>query len=72
MKAIERKGNEKGHVILTCESSYLFGLLKPKTKFLATKEYPRGYWNWRKLPNKTLIGTKLSFQLDDWCRDLEK
>ena len=34
-----------------------------------TEEYPKGYWNWRKLPNKTLVYDNLSFQLDSWCKD---
>jgi hypothetical protein len=71
MKAVKKEINEKGHIILTCEDSVLFGLLKIQTKFIATKEYPKGYWNWRKLPNKTLVSDTMSFQLDSWCKDFD-
>lgn len=41
--------------------------LKPiERKFIATKEYPKGYWNWMELPNNERVGDKLSFQLNDW------
>lgn len=71
MKAIKKETNEKGNIILTCETTLLFGLINLKTKYIATKEYPRGYWNWAKLPNKTLVNDMLSFQLDSWCADFE-
>jgi hypothetical protein len=69
MKAIKKETNENGNIILTCETSVLFGLIKKEVQFIATEEYPRGYWNWRKLPNKTLVYDSLSFQLDSWCKD---
>lgn len=71
MKAIKKETNGKGHIILTCEDSVLFGLFKPQKQFIATKEYPKGYWDWRKLPNKTLVGDGMSFQLDSWCKDFD-
>ena len=71
MKAISKEINEKGYMILTCENSVLFGLFKPQTKFIATKEFPTGYWDWRELPNKTLVGDHMSFQLDSWSRDFD-
>ena len=69
MKAIKKETNEKGNIILTCETSGLFGLIKKEVQFIATEENPKGYWNWRKLPNKTLVYDNLSFQLDSWCKD---
>ena len=69
MKAIKKETNENGNIILTCETSFLFGLIKKEVQFIATEEYPKGYWNWRKLPNKTLVHDNLSFQLDSWCKD---
>ena len=71
MKANKKEKNEKGHIILTCEYSVLFGLFKLQKHFIATEEYPKGYWNWRKMPNKTLVGGGMSFQLDSWCRDFD-
>jgi len=57
-----------GKTILTTETKRL--LLKPKIRsFVATKEYPKGYWNWLELPDKTLVGDHLIFQLDAWMRD---
>lgn len=72
MKAIKKETNEKGHIILTCESSYFGGVFKPKTKFIATKQYIKGHWDWRELPNKTLVGDYMSFQLDSWCKDFDQ
>jgi hypothetical protein len=69
MRAIKKEINEKGHIVLTCETSLLFGLIKKEVEFIATKEYPKGYWDWRKLPNKTLVPCSLSFQLDSWYKD---
>ena len=70
MKAIKKETNEKGYIILTCESSYL-GLFKIQEKFIATEERPRGYWDWRRLPNKTIVTDNMSFQLDSWCKDFD-
>lgn len=36
MKAIKKETNEKGHIILTCEDSILFGLFKPQKQFKIT------------------------------------
>ena len=71
MRAIKKETNDKGNIILTCEGSVLFGLFKPQKQFIATEEHLKGYWNWRKLPNKTLIGDDMSFQLDSWCKDFD-
>ena len=69
MKAKSKEVKENGHIILTCEKSTVFGLIKKEVQYLATEEYPSGYWNWRKLPNKVLVGDDMSFQLDSWCLD---
>jgi hypothetical protein len=71
MRAIKKEVNEKGHIILTCEDSLFFGLHKSKVQFIATEEFPSGYWNWRKLPDKTLVGYSMCFQLDSWCKDFD-
>lgn len=72
MKATGIKITEEGHILLTCELSFLFGLIKRNVQFIATKEYPKGYWNWRSMPNKMLVNDNMSFQLDSWCEDLLK
>ena len=71
MRAVKKEVNERGHIILSCEETFLFGLFKLNKQFMATKEYPKGYWNWRKLPNKTTVGTMMSFQLDGWYEDFD-
>ena len=66
-----KKETTKGSIILTFEESFFFGLVKNTVKFIVTEEYPKGYWYWSKLPNRTLISTRLSFQLDKWCTGFE-
>lgn len=66
MKAVERVINEKGHIILKCESSLFFGLFKPKVEYIATKERVPGFWNWSRLPDYTVVSDAMSFQLDRW------
>ena len=68
MKAI-KKESRNGHIVLICEKSMLFGLIKYKVEFIATKLIIEGHWNWRRLPDKTLINDNTSFQLDSWCED---
>jgi hypothetical protein len=69
MKAIRKEIKGNGNIILTCEQSILFGLVKKEVQFIATEEFLNGYWDWRKLPNRTLVHDNLSFQLDSWCKD---
>ena len=78
MKAIKREVNKKGHIILTCEEEKKISrfLRKPRiekveTQFIATEEFPKGYWKWRLLPDKTLISDNLCFQLDAWNKDFD-
>jgi len=69
MNIIKREITESGATILIEEASYLFGLIKKKTKYIATRESPKGYWNWRKLPNRKLVPDFKSFELNHWNRD---
>jgi hypothetical protein len=49
--------------------SFLGIKLKPINRtFVANKEYPKGHWNWVEMPNKTLVNTITSFQLDEWVK----
>ena len=71
MRAISRSKDEKGNAILVCEEETKFLWMKnvKQTEYIATEEFPTGYWNWRLLPDKTLINSHLSFQLDSWNKD---
>ena len=65
------KENSKG--LMTIETltdrSFLGIKLKPiKRTFIANREYPKGYWNWVEMPNKTLVRDSLSFQLSEWLK----
>ena len=68
MKCIDRI-EENNSTVLVIEKKILFGLLKYQDRYIATEEFPKGYWNWRKLPNRTLVGSSISFQLDSWNKD---
>jgi hypothetical protein len=71
MRAIKKEVNEKGEILLTCAEDYFFGMVTKKTQYIATEEYPKGYWNWRKMPDKTLLNDMLFFQLNSWCKDFD-
>lgn len=70
MKFIKKETTKEG-IVLTCEDSFFFGLFKREVKFIATEEYPKDYWNWALLPDRSLIGCRLSYQLDRWCKDFK-
>jgi len=68
MKLIRKERDSKDRDILVCESRFLFW--KWICKFLATNEFPTGYWEWLQLPDKKKIYSNyLSFQLDAWNRE---
>jgi len=69
MRVIKKEINKKNNIVLTCQDSVLLGLFKQQVKFITTEEYSCGYWNWRKLPDKTLIDDELSSKLDILCRN---
>ena len=63
------KENSKGIMTIETETdrSFLRFKLSPiKRTFIANKEYPKGYWNWVELPNKTMVTDMMSFQLNKW------
>lgn len=70
MKVLRKEIDEKGHIILICERKIL-GVIKKKESYVATREYVKGYWNWRKLPDKRIVHDHLSFQLNEWCKDFD-
>ena len=55
-----------GKSVITTESKFLWW--KTQTKFIAQREFPKGYWTWLELPNLTIVPDNLSFQLDKWNR----
>ena len=66
-----KKENSKNLMIIETETvrSFLGFKLKPTIRiFIANREFPREYWNWVEMPNKTLISDRLSFQLDEWLK----
>jgi hypothetical protein len=74
MKVVSRRLDEKGNIILECEEvSKFLWIEKIKTiEYIATTEFPKGYWDWRELPDRTLVGDHMSFQLDSWNKDFLK
>ena len=67
MRLLSKKINNKGHVILTCKQARFFGIYKKTVEFIATKEYPKGYWNWRQKDKETPINQITAFELDVLC-----
>ena len=66
VEKVEREGKIIVITTLT-DRKFLCIKLKPlERKFIATKEYSKGYWNWMELPNNEIVGDSLSFQLNAW------
>ena len=54
-----------GKIIITTERKFLWFKIIEQFEALE-KEFPPGYWQWLKLPDRTLVNDSLSFQLDVW------
>jgi hypothetical protein len=67
MKLIDKTKDEIGRDVLTVEKRFLFWSWQ--VKYLAASESPPNYWDWVRLPNKTLVTDLLQFQLDRWNRE---
>ena len=65
MKMVGNRKDEKGRTIITVES-FLF---KKKTDYLAREEIVTEFYDWVKLPHKTIVPDSISFQLDAWKKD---
>jgi len=66
-----KKENSKNLMTIETETerSFLGFKLKSTVRiFIANREFPKGYWNWVEMPNKTLVGDRLSFQLNEWLK----
>ncbi len=73
-RAVSFEINKYGSIYLTTEVTTKFLWFKKKkiVEYIATNERLPGYWNWRLLPNRTLINDLLSYTLNDWYRDLQR
>lgn len=60
----EFKSNIGGKVVITTSTRFLFWHII--REYEAQREFPRGYWDWLKLPNRDLVPSITSFQLDAW------
>jgi len=65
MKIINKTINENGQIKIICEETKFFGLLKKEKQFIATKEYPKGFWDWKDLSNRAKVEEDIAFQLDN-------
>ena len=65
MKIIDKIINENGQIKVVCEETILFGLFKREKQFLATKEHPKGFWNWKDLSNRAEVEEDIAFELDN-------
>jgi len=70
MKPLSKKTLENGTIVITVEQSFLFGLVKKRTKYSSNEIIVAKYRKWLKEPNKTLVPDMMSFQLDAWCESL--
>lgn len=68
MKIKALKRDEKDRPILITEQTW-FWFWKVKREFLAQDHYVSKYYQWVELPNKTIVGDRLSFQLDSWLQE---
>jgi len=69
IKLLETKVDEEKRTILVVQSGYIF---KKKTEYLAASRLVTDFYQWVKLPNKTMINDIMSFQLDLWKKEGNK
>lgn len=65
MKMIKKEVVNKKIVITVEQGWFIFKTIK---QYEAQKEFLSGYWNWLKLPDRTMVPDYMSFQLDKWNR----
>ena len=70
MNKLRLKGREvvDGETVLVCEVSFL-GFWRREVRFVAAQKVCEGYWEWLRLPDRTIVMGLASFQLDAWYRD---
>ena len=66
MKLISREVIGKEILIVT-ETKVLFW--KKIRKFKSQGKYLPDYWKWVEMPDRLLVGDRISFQLDVWARE---
>ncbi len=67
MKVISKEYSSNGNIDVLCEESRILGFRKIKIHYHATKEQPKGYWNW-KSPTRDIDGLTI-FKLDNYCNE---
>jgi len=67
MKVIASKIDGDRKTILVVEH----GIFKTRTEYLAKEKIIEDFYTWVKLPNKTIVPDRLSFQLDEWKKDFD-
>jgi hypothetical protein len=73
MKLDRIEGNYNGQqVIIRAKELDLFGLFYKEVSYIATTEYPEGYFIWAKLPLRSPVDYETSLQLSRWCREWRK
>lgn len=60
------KETVEGKIVIRTESKKL--IFKKVRSFEAQREFPPGYWDWLELPDRKLVPSHTSFQLDAWNR----
>ena len=69
MKFLSKECGKNGEIEVICEESSILGLRKIKTSYRATKELPKGFWNWEKESASSKIDGLMLFRLDDYCSE---
>jgi len=59
----------KGVFYIVVIDSYFFGLLHIKTEYRTKDNYNTRVRTWLKMPNLTLVGWRMSMQLDEWLNN---
>jgi len=60
----ENKETIDGKTVLTTSKRFLFWHII--TQYEAQTESPPGYWEWLKLPDRLIVPSSISWQLDAW------
>ncbi len=69
MKIVSKNFNLNGQVDVLCEKAKILGLGKTKIHYRATKELPKGFWDWSMKASEKQIEGLTVFKLDNFCND---
>ena len=70
MRALSVEIFDSAPPIITVETG--FWIFKRISKFQSAGRLVADYHKWVKLPNRTIVGDGLSFQLDSWLADAKR